>query len=366
MKILQVINSLGTGGAEKLIVDTLPSYVNQGLDMDLLLLFDNNFGFTKQLQNLDICKIFVLNKSGNAKKIYNPLLIFKIAKILKNYDLAHIHLFPSSYLVVIANRLNGNKTKLIFTEHSTSNRRLKNKVLSLIDKKIYKAYSAVICITEEIKEILQKHTGLPANHFEIIANGVDVDNVKNALAYKKSEIHPNLSSQDKILIQVAGFRYPKDQRTLINAIALLPDFFKLILVGKGVLEEECATLASEIGVQDRVFFLGLRYDVPKLLKTADIIVLSSIHEGLSLSCIEGMASGRPFIGSDVSGIKEVVQGAGILFPVGNAKVLTAEIVKLINSPKLYDEIAIQCQERAKLYDIENMILKHIELYNKFD
>lgn len=128
MKILQIVNSLGTGGAEKLLLDTIPLYVDKGIQMDILLLWDNDLPFTKALEKLSCCKIHILKKSGNYKHIYNPLSVFKIRKILKDYDIAHVHLFPAQYFTVFANILNGNKTKLLFTEHSTSNKRLQNAV----------------------------------------------------------------------------------------------------------------------------------------------------------------------------------------------------------------------------------------------
>jgi glycosyltransferase involved in cell wall biosynthesis len=111
-----------------------------------------------------------------------------------------------------------------------------------------------------------------------------------------------------------------------------------------------------------VFFLGIRTDVPQLLKGSDIVVLSSKYEGLSLSSIEGMASGKPFIAADVPGLKEIVVGAGLLFPQGDEKALVKKITELLNDEKLYNKVSVSCLERAALYDINNMVEKHITLY----
>ena len=370
MKILHVINSLGTGGAEKLILDTLPLFRERGVEVDLLLLWDNDFMFTKQFAKLNCCKLTILKKSKNIKGIYDPRSIFKIAKILKDYDVAHVHLFPAQYFVVLANKLNRNKTRLIFTEHCTSNRRLENPMIGLLDKYFYKTYDAIVCITQEIKEILLKHTNLPKSKFHLIENGVNLENITNAIPYQKQEIHPKINSNDKLIIQVAGFREQKDQITLIKAMALLPELYKLVLVGEGtgdgILKIKCETLVIQLKLQERVFFLGARMDVPQLLKSADIVVLSSKFEGLSLSSIEGMASGNPFVASDVPGLREVVEGAGVLFPVGNDKQLAKEIIKLIADPRLYDAVAAECQKRAKEYDINTMVEKQITIYKSFE
>ncbi len=110
MRVLQIINSLGTGGAEKLLLDTIPLYRAQGIEMDVLLLWDNDTMFTRELQKMNCCKIHIIKKSNRIQDIYNPFAIFKIAKLLKQYDLAHVHLFPAQYYVVFANLWNGRKT----------------------------------------------------------------------------------------------------------------------------------------------------------------------------------------------------------------------------------------------------------------
>jgi glycosyltransferase involved in cell wall biosynthesis len=120
---------------------------------------------------------------------------------------------------------------------------------------------------------------------------------------------------------------------------------------------------QKLNLQQRVFFLGLRIDVPQLLKTADISILSSHWEGFGLVAVEGMASKKPFIASNVPGLAGIVSGAGILFEQGNSRALTMEIKKLIDNPTHYQSVVKACQERADKYDIKIMVDKHIQLYD---
>ncbi|RTY92293.1 glycosyltransferase [Flavobacterium sp. GT3R68] len=360
MKILQVINSLATGGAEKLLLETLPIYNERGIHMDLLVLNGSNVPFMAELKALDCCTIYSLGTDS----VYNPLNIFKIIPYLKQYDLIHVHLFPAQYWVALAKIISFSKVKLIFTEHSTSNRRIENNVLvRLIDKFFYRRYDKIICITPEVLAVQVNHTQMPPQKFEVIANGVNISKVRNAEALPKIFFLPE--NDAKIVIQVSSFQEPKDQATLIYALALLPDNVKLILIGDGIMKKDAETLVAKLGLEKRVVFLGLRMDVPQLLKMADIVVLSSKYEGLSLSSIEGMASGKPFIASNVPGLKEIVNGAGILFPAGNAKQLAEEISLLLANPNHYHSVAEACQQRASEYDIHKMIEQHIKLYNSF-
>lgn len=89
--------------------------------------------------------------------------------------------------------------------------------------------------------------------------------------------------------------------------------------------------------------------------------IKSHWEGLSLSSVEGMASGRPFVASDVDGLREVVDGAGVLFPHGDHEALAHSIQELCENPELYKQVAQRCQERAKQFDISIMAEKYNQL-----
>ena len=359
MKVLQIINSLNTGGAEKLLLEAIPLYNKKGIKMDILLLNGTEYPFLKTLRKLDCCAIYSLNKGA----VYNPFLIFKIIPFLKRYDIAHVHLFPAQYFVPLAKLISFSKIKLIFTEHNTSNKRLNNSFFKWIDKFSYRFYKRIICITKEVFNIIKEHTGLPLNRFEIIENGVNLTTIHHADPVIKSSIAPSFEITDTVIIQVAGFRLQKDQPTLIKALKHLPKTVKVIFVGDGILRKECENLVENMNLENRVFFLGIRTDVPQLLKTSDIVVLSSKYEGLSLSSIEGMASGKPFIASDVPGLNDIVNGAGILFPVGDEIALAKHIMELLDDENYYKQVAKSCLERAKKYHINAMVEKHLNLYN---
>lgn len=358
MKILHLITSLATGGAEKLIAETLPLYHKKGIVADVLVLNGKKHPLFKELEASGCCRIISLGEGS----VYNPLHIFKIIPYLKQYDLFHVHLFATQYFTVAAKMLSFSKKPLVFTEHNTSNRRIQNKSLAILDKCVYAQYKKVICITPEVKEVLQQHINLSENQLEIIENGINLQSITDAHPVSKKFIAPNISEQDFLVLQVAGFRPQKDQVTLIKAMRHLPVNVKLLLAGDGVLREECEKLVADLHFTDRVHFLGLRSDIPSLLKSVDAIVLSSKYEGLSLSSIEGMASGKPFIASDVPGLSDVVGGAGILFPQGNEQKLAEEIMKLMDSRAYREEVGERGRERATKYDINIMVDKHIKLY----
>ena len=161
---------------------------------------------------------------------------------------------------------------------------------------------------------------------------------------------------------VAGFRYQKDQETLIRAFNILPEDYELWLIGDGERRSIIEQCIKDNKLEDHVLLLGIRSDIPSLLKSVDVVVQSSHWEGFGLAAVEGMAAGKPVIASDVDGLAQVVEGAGILFPLGDEKKLADIIKQLIEEQTYYQQVAARCWERAQMFDIQKMVDAYNEVY----
>ncbi|MDE6339861.1 MAG: glycosyltransferase family 4 protein, partial [Muribaculaceae bacterium] len=296
---------------------------------------------------------------GEGNGVYNLWNIWRLKKIIKEYDVVHTHNYSPQIFAAISSL--GRKVKLVTTEHGGSNRRRSHRWFVPIDRWMYKQYDKVICIADKTLNNLTDFIGDGFDNMTVINNGVDISK------FSKAEPSPELESiapKSKKIMMVAGFRWEKDQDTLIAALTCLPEDFHLFLVGDGVRRQELEMLTSDKGLSSRVHFLGVRSDIPQLLQASDYIVMSSHFEGLSLSSVEGMSVGKPFLASDVDGLREVVNGAGVLFPHQNPEALANEILKLYNNQELYQTVAAACKERAMNYDISNMVNGYTEVYRK--
>lgn len=359
MKILHVINSLEVGGAEKLLADTIPMLNLRGLVAEVLVL-NNKPTFLDDILIQSDVKVHKLN----SRSLYSPLNIFKIVPFLRSFNIVHVHLFPSLYWVALAKLISFSSTKLIFTEHSTSNRRWQNKLFKTPDQIIYRCYSAIVCITEQVKDAIKKNVEGLTNKVVVIENGIDLFRYQDAKGYLKYEIAQDTSVNLKYIIQVSAFRIEKDQDTLIRAISLLPSEIKLLLVGEGERRETCEQLVDDLNLRNRVVFLGKRADIPRLFKTADLSVLSSHWEGFGLVAIESMASGLPVIASNVAGLASVVGEPRLLFDKGDYAQLANKILHLLENKSLYNELVKFCIDRAAKYDINKMVEAQIKLYKR--
>ncbi len=355
MKILHVITSLYTGGAERLIVDLLPLLRDgEKNQVELLLINGVETPFKQKMLESGV-NVNFLQKTND---VYHPRVVMNMRRFFhqREYDIVHTHNTASQFFVPLSRILTSKKAKLVTTEHSSSNRRRSYWFLRPIDKWMYNRYDAIVCIADRAKDNLEAYIG-HRDRIMTINNGVDI---KRFLRPVK-----DISSHNSFIItMVAALRVEKDHSTLLKAMKLLPDNYRLRIVGGGPHEVADSVKAEchKLGLDDRVDFMGLRQDIPDLLEQSDINVLSSHWEGLSLSSIESMASGRPFLASDVDGLREVAGGAGVLFTHGDAKDLACKIQHLCEHPDEYRQVAARCQEKARQYDISVTATKYLELY----
>ena len=357
MKILHVITSLYTGGAERLMVDLLPLLRDKGDNqVDLLLINGTQTPFKEKIEQAGI-KVHALSMKND---VYNWRNISRFRKFFahSDYDIIHTHNTACQLFVPLSRVFTGkSKAKLVTTEHSTTNRRRSKWWLKPLDNWMYGKYDAIVCIAPKAQRNLEDYIGKKANVCTI-SNGVDTKRFMRPVK--------DISGQQRFVItMVAALRIEKDHATVLRAMTHLPEQYSLQLVGGG--PKEVATsvkaLCSQLELDDRVSFLGVRMDVPDIMEQSDILILSSHWEGLSLSSIEGMASGRPFIASDVDGLRDTVTGAGVLFPHGDDKELAKKIQWMCEHPDEYRKVAERCQARAAQYDISVMVDKYNELYH---
>jgi glycosyltransferase involved in cell wall biosynthesis len=363
VRVLYVINNLTSGGAEKLLLDLIP-LINEkeNLAADILLLFDDNNVYYEPLQKKGV-KVDIVKFN----KKYDLRNIFEIRRhiIMGNYDIVHAHTFPTQLWVALARMFFGDKNiRFITTEHNTYNRRRGKFYFRLIEKFMYSRYDTIVSISEKTKDSLidwiDPNKKSIYKHL-VMENGIDLETIKNALPYKKCDLIDGMTADTKLICMVGRFTEQKDQPALIRAVSKLPEDVHLVLAGEGPLMNDNKALAEKSGISERVHFLGFRNDVPGILKTVDIVVLSSHWEGFGLAAVEGMAAGKPLIASDVDGLREVVKGAGILF--NTEEELKNAIISLLNNNALYEEISQKCRDRAERYDIKRMAEDLIKLYS---
>lgn len=358
MRILHVINRLSiSNGAAKLMLDLVFAQKKVGNIVDVATLTSVTPSYEQDVLEHG-CTFYPLSSENGSR--FNPLLLFRLKCLMKNYDIVHAHLFPSLYWVALAKFCFKLPCKLLVTEHSILNHRIGKIWLRSLERFMYGQYERIVAISEPVSKVISKHLKFN-NRIVVIENGINIEQFATAVAISRKEL--GLSEDIVLVTQVARFMYEKDQKTLLRALTLLPENYHAVFVGDGILLDEHKLLAKQLGVEARAHFLGMRRDVPAILKVSDVVVMSSNFEGFGLVAVEGMAAGKPVVASNVSGLAEVVKDAGLLFEVHDEKRLAKILLKLVEDNGFYSEVCYRCMKRAKQYSMENMVLKYNAIYN---
>ena len=354
MKVLHVITSLETGGAEKLMADLLPRLKHDKVSVDLCVFNGTETPFLNELRKKGI-DIISFGTKGN---YYSFRHLLKLIRLARQYDVIHTHNTSPQIFGAIASLLSGKKW--VTTEHTTtSNRRIW--WFKPIEKWLYNRYDNIICISQAAADAVSDISGLDHRHITVIPNGIDIDKYRHAEPVDRQSV--GSTDNKTVVIMVGRFSYQKDQATIIKAMRHLPESFELWLVGDGDTASELHEVSKHCQVESRVRFLGLRTDVPNMLKSADIVVQSSHIEGFGLAAVEGMAAGKPVIASDIPGLRDVVEGAGILFKHEDDKGLAKYISEISDDKNQYADLCDNGINKAASYSLDKMVEKYLTIYH---
>jgi glycosyltransferase involved in cell wall biosynthesis len=218
----------------------------------------------------------------------------------------------------------------------------------------------IVAVSGDAAEVARHVEKVPDRKIEIIWNGIDVER------FFAVEVRPSISQR---AIHVARLIYPtKDQVTLLHAVRRVVDAepgFSLDIVGDGPYRAELEALCDELKLRRHVRFLGQRDDVHALMSQADMFVLSSITEGLSITLLEAMATGLPIVATRVGGNPEVVADGetGLLVPPRSPDALAEAILRLVRDPQSARRMGAAARQRAELsFDIRRVVARYEELY----
>jgi len=363
MKILQIINTLGPGGAEKLVSQLSSELNNRNVNTSVYVLRKTtNVFFHKQLEKNKLVLVFSKRKSFyDLRHVFDLLIFVKKTKP----DIVHAHLsFALYYTAMLRLLLYRQKIAYFYTEHSTANRRRRKNIFKLFDRLIYSSYHRIICISDDVKANLDEWLNMRKSRSITVYNGINTSLFRKAQPLSLHEIGL-IKTSDKILICVGSMFPHKNQQIIIKALSRLDENHKLILVGDGPLKQELEKLTCKLKLQERVFFLGVRSDVERIYKICDLFVLSSTREGFGLVAAEAMASGIPVLVSDIPGIKKIVGEFGYKFKVDDIDDLTANITYIINNQEEVKERVKKSISYVEQFSIDKMIAAYLKNYKCF-
>lgn len=167
-----------------------------------------------------------------------------------------------------------------------------------------------------------------------------------------------------VLLSVGDLNKNKNHRAVLEALAGMENRkFFYVVCGRGPLKEELEAIAREKKLSDSVRFMGYRNDIPAFYAMADIFVFPSFREGLSVSVMEAMASGKPIVCSRIRGNTDMVEGGvnGYLIDPGKPDSI-AEAIRLLESPEKRGQIAENNRRKAECYSLSTVAEQYRQVY----
>ena len=301
----------------------------------------------------------------------------KARKLLQTMDVAHVHHpFLSGRLALRYCR--PAQIPIVFTNHARYDlyaqvrfpwmpEEVSHGLIQAYMPKFCEAVDLVISPSRGMERVLRQY-GVES-HIEVITNGVELKRFHTAQPLSRAEF--GFTEEDILLIYAGRIAPEKNLEFLLQSFAGVSQVFsnlQLLIVGGGQKEhvEEIKPLPGELGIQDRVRFIGMiPYDrLPSYLAMCDAFVTASVTEVHPLSVIEGMAAGLPVLGVDSPGVSDsIVDGETGLLATEDIASFTAKLTYLCMDKDLRIKIGYAAREASAQYDIERttkIILGHYE------
>ncbi|WP_409965568.1 N-acetylgalactosamine-N,N'-diacetylbacillosaminyl-diphospho-undecaprenol 4-alpha-N-acetylgalactosaminyltransferase [Mycovorax composti] len=363
MKLLCVIDSLGSGGAQRQLVEMGIAFKKNNYEVNFLVYQDIPF-YEDRLKaaNIPVTKIVERNYFKRVVRMYtfmrNNDFNIVISFLETPSFIAELSTFPTK------------KWKLIVGERSAKPKIYKSPKL-LFYRLFHLRADYIVANSHQNINILKKvNPFIPAKKYKVIYNSFDFEKWNN------EGLHAN---ENKIglplTIAVAASIYPvKNLESLIIALSMLDkkekEMIKINWYGKGNNEDnqyfvECLALIKKHKVEENIQFWGETKNVIAAMKQADFVGLFSLYEGLPNAICEGMAIGKPILAPSISDLPIIInEENGVLFNPNSVEEISNALKYIITLPKQkIKEMGMNSRKKALFYfDKKKIIQQYIDLF----
>jgi len=326
LHVVQIIDTLKTGGAQSLLAALVENLPAGEVKVDVIVL-DSQSNSPAQAR-LRAAGALIHTLPG--KRLADPTRLLRLLRHLKAtpYDIVHTHLTYANILGVIAARFA--RRPVVASLHNVRPSHHGRLALTLEGLVLHGA-NDVLAVGQQVATAYRVR--LPRLAIRVIPNAVARPTSLSPTVRQALRAELVGSASRPLLIAVGRLTVQKGYPDLIAAMARLVDELPeatLLIVGTGEMRAELEVIIRDYGLDEHVFMLGLREDVPALLAAADLFVSASHWEGLPVALLEAMAAGLPVVATAVGDIPSVVSGeTGQLAPAGKPEKLAAAIFDLV-------------------------------------
>jgi glycosyltransferase involved in cell wall biosynthesis len=366
-RILVVTKKLALGGAERHLAGTLPDIRSRGLAIELFVL-ERGGELEEGLTARGVPISGAFRSLGRV-----PHLLVAAAALYRRIrtmrpDIVHFFL-PEPYVLGALVAMIARQNICIMSRRSLANYQRKHPLLARIEHLLHRRMAALVGNSQAVVEELAGETR-DRGKIGLIHNGLVLDGLAANAPGEAQRTALNIPLDAFVMVIVANLFPYKGHSDLLNALgdvaSRLPQPWRLLIVGRDEGEGPHLKLqAAQLGIADRILWLGERRDVEAIFAAADLGLLVSHEEGFSNALIEAMAHGLPMIASAVGGnLDAIVDGrSGRLVPVGNTARLGEAILELAENPSTRKALGLAARERATaMFSQAGCVDRYVRLY----
>ncbi len=354
MNILHTESSTGWGGQESRTLQESIGMRKLGARAVILCQPGSVLGEKAEAAGFDVFRCR-MNKSYDLFAVRNILQVIR----RENIDIVHTHSGRDTLLAGIAGRLSAKKPAVVRTRHLA---------LPITSKFTYTMLThKIVTVSEYVRDYLISE-GIPSSRITAVHTCVDLDRFDPEKAKDSLRKELGLADSTPVVGTISILRKKKGHHILLDAIpAILKEVPETVFVfaGNGPQEENIVDKINALGLKGKVFMLGLRDDIPDILKSLNLFVLPTLQEALGTSFIEAMAMGKPVIGTDVGGVGEVIKDGinGFLIKPNDHWDLAEAVISIMKADDKGKMMGIEGRKMARQdFSAERMCEKIYALY----
>ena len=357
-RLLLVVDSLQVGGAERQVVGLAVTLGRRGYEVVVACSVAGELASLLEEAGVPVRPLM----GRLVKRRVSPRYALRLGRLMRGerFDLVHAHIYASAAAAALAAL--GTGLPLVITEHTEGT--WQGWRARWVSRWVYRRVERLIAVSASIRRRLLERDGVHPDLITIVPNAVT-----SPPEPRPDSLPPGLR-ESSLVGTVARLQPEKGIESFLNAAARIAPLFpmaRFVIVGDGPLREELAALAEDLGLGDRLHFLGFRPDASAVMGSLDVLVVPSLTEGSPLVTLEAMSAGIPIIASAVGGIPDqVLHGRdGLLVPPGDPGAIAEALISLLRDSARARRLGEAGRRRAaSLYSHETMVQQIEAVYRE--
>lgn len=355
INVLHIIKSLGRGGAETLLPETIAVHDKGAFEFHVIYFLpwkDQMVEAIRQAGGVVTC----FSATNNLRIL---LQARKVVRYVREHriDVIHCHLPWAGFLGRIVYKMTG--VPVLYTEHNKQERY--HVLTKFINRVTFNWQSGAVAVSEEVADSVQRNIH-PAIDVMTVLNGVNVQRFQqNDLARLRIRKDLGVGENEVLIGTIAVFRFQKRLDTWLEVFAALQQRFpniKAVLVGDGPLKGSILEKRKELNLEDAVLMPGLQTNPVDWLSAMDVYLMSSVFEGLPIALLEAMSCCLPVVCTNAGGTGEVIRDGvdGYLAPVEEPMQLLEPLSALVADAGLRQRMGVAARRRVEeAFSVERMV-----------